>query len=311
MIKLNFTNGMNLVIFGLVISTLVGYWMGSVRLINAVLTIATILMAGFVAHQAWATYGMIKQSHSQLIQLIKQVKLEEQALNEMRKQRLTPIVVNAIAALHSLEYKIKTNFELIRQGTFNSDYPENLLEIRDELEKPELLLVDRLLELELYRDLKFYQENLEKLQMCSEKIKKLAGTIGEGKLMEILKEVQKETGIEIKRTKGNAIVMEDRKVLLPEGEESVYAIILGLARETASGSKDADSIYWRFRGKLQESDDEDMKKLGERYLQELHSAIWVLLPVPDEKDAEQKAPQDKRVKKIEIAIERLMKEYIK
>ncbi|WP_461866127.1 hypothetical protein [Thermococcus sp.] len=311
MVKLDFGDGINLMIFGLAVLTLVGYWIGSIELINALLTIATILMAGFVAHQAWATYGIIKQSQFQLVQLHKQVELEKQSLDEMKKQRLTPIVVNAIGILRSLKYKLEKNFDLISHGASNPDYPENLLEIEDELEKPELLLVDSLLELELYRDLKVYQEDLENLRKYSKEIRKLVEVIGEEKLMETLKEVQKETGIEINKIEGDALVIGDGSVFLPEREERVYATILGLARNAAEGDKDAEKLYWGFRGRLQNSDEENMKRLGGWYLQELYSVMLGLVQTPNEEDAKQGTPRDKRVKKIEIAIERLMNEYIK
>ena len=139
MVKLDFGDGINLMIFGLAVLTLVGYWIGSIELINALLTIATILMAGFVAHQAWATYGIIKQSQFQLVQLHKQVELEKQSLDEMKKQRLTPIVVNAIGVLRSLKYKLEKNFDLISPRSGN-DYllhldPKMAVELLNKLDE--------------------------------------------------------------------------------------------------------------------------------------------------------------------------------
>jgi len=73
------------------------YW---VRNMVDLLAIATLLMALFVAYQAWATHKMVKQAQ-------KQVGLTQQSIEEMRKERLTPIVIDAINALISIENKIK------------------------------------------------------------------------------------------------------------------------------------------------------------------------------------------------------------
>lgn len=280
----------------------ISYWVGVVfnfekdvpsnvgNIITGLSAMATVLMVFYVAIQTHAT---------------------KQSLDELKKQRLTPIVVNTIGVLRLLKYKLETNFELIRYGTSNPDYPENLLEIKDELEKPELLLVDSLLELDLYRELKVYQKDLENLKKYSAEIRRLMGVIGEEKLIETLKEVQKEIGVEINKMKGNGVVIGDGSVFLPEANGNIYATILGLAREAAERHEDAKKLYESFRERLQHSDEENMKRLGGWYLQELYSAMLGLVLTPDEEDVKQGIPRDKRVKKIEIAIERLMNEYIK
>ncbi|WP_324736297.1 hypothetical protein VFC49_04155 [Thermococcus sp. SY098] len=290
------------VISGVTISLiiLISYWIGrsanpekstspdASNIILGLSAMATVLMVFYVALQTHAT---------------------KQSLEEMKKQRLTPIVVNALGILHSIKDKLEKNFELIDKGVVNSKYPEDLLEIKEEIERPELFVVDSLLGLELYRDLEDYQENVEKLKKYSKNLKTLIEDIGETKLMSIFEEVQKETGIEINKTEGNAVVNGEGSVVLPEGSGGdIYAIILGLAREMAYGNKDAEKLYWTFRGLLRSSNDEKMKELGEWYLQELWGVMLALVLTPEE-DAKDK--RDKRVKKIEFAIKQLEEEYIK
>lgn len=78
--KLDFGNMITASVLGLTILAVVGYIKGSIELIDTILAIATIWMAGFVAHQAWATYGMTKRMETQ-------IKLTWQTIEEMKKER--------------------------------------------------------------------------------------------------------------------------------------------------------------------------------------------------------------------------------
>ncbi len=78
--KLNFGDIMWVLMIVLIIFAVLGYLIDSISLIDTALAIATILMAGFVAHQAWATYAMVQQT-------LKQIALTQQSIEEMRKER--------------------------------------------------------------------------------------------------------------------------------------------------------------------------------------------------------------------------------
>lgn len=269
---------------------LIPWWMQESKTASDVIqgfsAMTTVLMVFYVAIQTHST---------------------KQSLEEMKKQRLTPIIVEALEVLRSLKSKLEKNFEVIHYGAADPRYPDNLLELTEELERPEFLVVDSLFEeLGLYNDIKDYQENIGRFKKHSEDIKLLIKEIGEEKLMNILENVKKEMGIEFTTS-----IFGDGYINFPESSTGkMYQLILGLARETAMGDPNIEKLYWKFKGLMFDSGNEKMKKLS-ILLQELWSAMLVLVPTPDEEDAKQGIQRDNRIKKIEIAIKRLEDEYIK
>jgi len=185
-------------------------------LITATVGGATIIMVYFVAHQAFLT---------------------RESIEEMRKQRLMPIVVPARGCLYHIKETIQKNFEILmnlERSNEDIDPVEKIEEIQEELQKVELMAVDGLLDRNIYRALKKYQDQIRILKENSAKLKATVQVLGDDirKILEdidIVKEKRKEIESEPWRSVNNLGVVSFFRYLT---NNDVYRALLILIRES-------------------------------------------------------------------------------
>ena len=245
-------------------------------LVNASVAIGTIAMTVFIAYQAFVT---------------------RKSIEEMRKERLTPIVIDAINALISIENKIKANFKIIEKDLSN---PKKLEEIKEEIQKPEVKLVDKLLGIDLYRELKRYQSSIKTFKKRAFELQDIITRIGGFNVITTLGNIEQSSKVDIfsvvpiLRSSGNF-------------NEIAYKAMLDLIREYYR-DETARDIYEKFKTELIRKEDYIYKELVS-CLSDLLLAMNILREEYEE-DKEKQMDREKKIKMIENAIDKLYKEYI-
>lgn len=281
------------VIIVLILSIVIGVIIKNELLVLGCSALATIIMAMFIACQTKAT---------------------RESVEEIKKQRLTNIVVKAIGTLNKIKQKIEANFKHIEKGEY-----DELESIKEELEIPELVVANKLLNMPLISELEYYQWTLNELKKENKRFKEILckdDEISKGIVNRVLNAIKNDPETkDILKGYENLKPCEHAYILLTTfWQYENYGIMV--VSEDGTIKLDFDKVYQRVKEAL----DECSSAYGLN--NEVTTTIWVILYniksyakelmfSQDEEDRKAKISRDRRIKLIDEAIKRLEEKYIK
>lgn len=253
-------------------------------------------------------------SFATLVYLIIQVRIMENSLEEIRKERLTNIVVEGIGILNKIKQKIKTNFDHVVAGKF-----EKLEEIGEEFERPEFVIIDDLLGINLFSELDCYNFHIKKLKEIDNNFRKFLcrnnQTVKEliEKIVTAIRDEPELRGIlddPISRAEANAWPCDLAHKLL---RISWYYREHGAIIDYDFPIQDPEKLYNTINEILEEFKTRDRELIQEitNFIVNIKQEAEELMFSQDEEDRKAHVTRDKRIKLIDEAIKRLKEEYVK